>query len=92
VFPLGAGLFVLGYAMIYSSLSQMATGGQGTGFLKALGVPSSKTLGINVDSLMNDLTTNVQNTNKSLLGKNQGFGFTGSGGLGGMTQLWTSTA
>jgi hypothetical protein len=87
MFPLGIGLTVIGYAMVYSGLSQMATGGKGTGFLQALGVPSDKTLGINVDSLINDLSTNVQSTNKSLLGQNQGFGFPGSGGLGGLTQL-----
>jgi len=52
MFPLGIGLIVLGYAFAFSGLSQMSTGGNGVGFLQALGVKNSKGIGINTASFV----------------------------------------
>lgn len=40
MFPVGVAAFFFGYALLYSGLSQLATGGKGTGLIAALGASS----------------------------------------------------
>lgn len=51
----GVGLLILGYAMLYAGLSNISTGGQGYGFLQALGFKGQGGVGINTQAFVQSI-------------------------------------
>lgn len=54
--PVGIGLVAIGYAMLFSGVSNLVTGGKGWGFFQSLGYKKGKNTGINVASYISDIT------------------------------------
>lgn len=51
----GVGILILGYALLYAGLSNISTGGQGVGFLQALGFKGQGGVGINTQAFVQSI-------------------------------------
>lgn len=51
----GVGLLILGYALLYSGLSNISTGGKGWGFLQSLGFKGQAGVGLNTQAFVQSI-------------------------------------
>lgn len=64
----GVALIVLGYSLLYAGLSNISTGGQGYGFLQALGFKGQGGVGINTQAFVQSIVPGGSTTGSSYTG------------------------